>query len=41
VGFWISGLYSPFRSWRNIVSSFIKAQDAEELGDFGAITSVL
>jgi len=39
VGFWISGLYSPFRSWRNIVSSFIKAQDAEELGDFGAITS--
>ncbi len=39
VGFWISGLYSPFRSWRDIVVSYLKAQDAEERGDYGEMTS--
>lgn len=39
VGFWISGLYSPFRSWRDITVSFLKAQDDEEQGKFGEMTS--
>ena len=39
VGFWISGLYSPFRSWRDTVAAFIKAQDAQERGDHGGMTS--
>lgn len=39
VGFWISGLYSPFRSWRDTIVSYIKAQDDEELGKFGEMTS--
>jgi phage terminase large subunit GpA-like protein len=39
VGFWISGLYSPFRSWRDTVGTFIKAQDNEEAGDYANMTS--
>ena len=39
IGFWISGLYSPFRSWRDTVGTYLEAQIKEEKGDFSDITS--
>ncbi len=39
VGFWISGLYSPFRSWRDTVATYLKALERAEVGDFGEMTS--
>lgn len=39
IGFWISGLYSPFRSWRDTVGTYLEAQVKEEKGDFSDITS--
>lgn len=39
VGFWIPGLYSPFRSWRDIIVDYLKAKRGEADGDYSGMTS--
>jgi len=38
-GYWISGLYSPFRSWRDIVTTYLEALEKADKGDHEHMTS--